>query len=154
MEVTVHRKWKLPTYTIGQLFVDGRYICDTLEDKDRNLTSDMPTYEIYKKKVYGYTAIPAGRYRININRISPKFKNRSWAAKYGGRVPEIENVPCWTGVLFHPLNTPNESLGCIGVGENKVKGKIINSQKWFFTLMDGYLEPARKRGEEIWLTIV
>lgn len=153
MELKVKRLWKKPTYTIGNLYVDGIFLCNTLEDKDRGLTQDMPTTEIYKKKVYGYTCIPAGRYRINMNRISPKFHKRNWAVKYGGRVPEIENVPCWTGVLFHPLNTPNESLGCVGVGENKVKGKIINSQKWFFTLMDEYLEPARERKEEVWLTI-
>lgn len=153
MELKVERKWKKPTYTIGNLYVDGVFLCNVLEDKDRGLTQDMPTTEIYKKKVYGYTAIPKGRYHIGMNRISPKFKNRGWAVKYGGRVPHIENVPCWEGVLFHPLNNPNESLGCIGVGENKVVGKIVNSQKTFFKLMDEYLEPARLRGEDIWLTI-
>lgn len=153
MELKVKRLWKKPTYTIGNLYVDGIFLCNTLEDKDRGLTQDMPTTEIYKKKVYGQTAIPKGRYKVRMDIVSPKFKNRSWAAKYGGRVPKVMDVPCWEGVLWHPLNTPNETLGCLGPGENKIKGKIINSQKWFFTLMDEYLEPARKRGEEIWMTI-
>lgn len=153
MELLVKRKWFKPTYTIGWLYVNGVRLCDTLEDKDRGLTQDMSSIDIIKKKVYGSTAIPKGRYKIDMNTVSPKFKNRSWAAKYGGRVPRVMDVPCWEGVLWHPLNNPNETHGCLGPGENKIKGKIINSQKWFFTLMDDYLEPARKRGEEIWLTI-
>ena len=153
MELLLIRRWPKPTYCIGALYINGVRFHETLEDKDRGLTQDMPTAEIYKKKVYGYTAIPKGRYHIGMDRVSPKFKNKSWAAKYGGRVPHIENVPCWEGVLIHPLNNPNESQGCVGVGENKVKGKIINSQKTYFELMDNYLEPARLRGEEIWLTI-
>lgn len=153
MELLLIRRWPKPTYTIGVLYVDGVKFSETLEDKDRGLTQDMPTTEIYKKKVYGYTAIPKGRYRIDMDTVSPKFKNRNWAVPYAGKIPRLVDVPCWTGVLIHPLSTPNDSLGCVGVGENKVKGKIINSQKTFFRLMDEYLVPAHKKGEEIWLTI-
>lgn len=153
MELLLIRRWPKPTYCIGALYINGVRFHETLEDKDRGLTQDMPTTEIYKKKVYGQTAIPKGRYRVEMNIVSPKFKTRNWAVKYDGRVPRIMDVPCWDGVLIHPLQTPNETLGCIGIGENKVRGKIINSQKTFFELMDNYLEPARLRGEEIWLTI-
>ena len=153
MELKVDRKWKKPTYTIGILYVNGVRFSETLEDKDRGLTQFMPTAEIYKKKVYGYTAIPKGRYRIDMDTISPKFKNRSWATPYGGKIPRLVDVPCWTGVLIHPLSTPNDSLGCVGCGENKIKGKIINSQKTFFRLMDEHLVPAHNKGEEIWITI-
>lgn len=153
MELKVERKWKKPTYTIGNLYVDGVFLCNVLEDKDRGLTQDMSTTEIYKKKVYGSTCVPAGRYRIDMNRISSKFKNRGWAAKYGGRVPHVENVPCWTAVLWHPGNDPSCTQGCLLPGFNKQKGKVLDSQKCFFKLMDEYLEPARMRGEEIWMTI-
>ena len=153
MELKVERKWKKPTYTIGNLYVDGVFLCNVLEDKDRGLTQDMSTVEIYKKKVYGQTAIPKGRYRVNLDTVSPKFKSRSWAVKYGGRVPWIEGVPGFDRILIHPLTTPNETSGCVGIGENRVKGKILNSQRAYFDLMDFYLEPARERKEEVWITI-
>lgn len=153
MELTVYRKWKLPTYTIGQLFVDGKYLCDVLEDRDRNLSSDMPTYEIYKKKVYGCTCVPRGRYRIDMTHESHKFANRAWAKPYQGRLPLLVDVPCWTGVLIHVGNSPADTYGCLLPGENKQKGKVINSTKAFYNLMDNYLVPAHQRGEEIWLTI-
>ena len=153
MELKVKRKWFKPTYTIGWLLVEGLRFSDTLEDKDRGLTQDMSTTEIYRKKTYGQTAIPKGRYHVNLNTVSPKFKSRSWAVKYGGRVPWIEGVPGFDRILIHPGNTPNDTQGCILIGENKVKGKIVNSQKAFFDLMDFYLEPARQRKEEVWITI-
>lgn len=153
MELKVERKWKKPTYTIGNLYVDGVFLCNVLEDKDRGLTQDMPTTEIYKKKVYGQTAIPKGRYRVNLDTVSPKFKSRSWAVKYGGRVPWIEGVPGFDRILTHPGNDPSCTQGCLLPGFNKQKGKVLDSQKCFFKLMDEYLEPARERKEEVWITI-
>lgn len=153
MELFVKRRWKKPTYTIGELYVDGVRLFNTLEDKDRGLTQSTPTTEIYKKKVYGQTAIGTGRYRVNLDTVSPKFKSRSWAVKYGGRVPWIEGVPGFDRILIHPGTTPNDTAGCILIGENKQKGKVLNSQRAFFDLMDFYLEPARERKEEVWITI-
>ena len=153
MELKVKRLYPKPTYTIGWFLVEGLRFSDSLEDKDRGLTQDMPTTEIYKKKVYGQTAIPKGRYRVNLDTVSPKFKNRSWAAKYGGRVPWIEGVPGFDRILIHPGTTPNDTAGCILIGENKQKGKVLNSQRAYFDLMDFYLEPARARKEEVWITI-
>lgn len=51
MELTLKRIAKRPTYTIGKLYIDGKYFCDTIEDKDRGLTQNMPLSEIKKKKV-------------------------------------------------------------------------------------------------------
>lgn len=153
MELKVKRKYFKPTYTIGWFLIEGIRFSDTLEDKDRGLTQDMSTTEIYKRKVYGQTAIPKGRYRVNLDTVSPKFKSRSWAVKYGGRVPWIEGVPGFDRILIHPGTTPNDTAGCILNGENKQKGKVLNSQRAFFDLMDFYLEPARERKEEVWITI-
>lgn len=153
MEVLLERKWFKPTYTIGQWYIDGEELWDSLEDKDRGLTQDMPTTEIYKKKVFGQTAIPKGRYRIRMDIVSPKFKNRSWAIPYGGKIPRIMDVPAFDGICIHPLNSPADTNGCPGVGKNKVKGKILDSVKSWKEMMDDYLVPAAQRGEEIWLTI-
>lgn len=153
MELKVKRKWFKPTYTIGWFLVEEVRFSDMLEDKDRGLTQDMPTTEIYKKKVYGQTAIPKGRYRVDLNTVSPKFKNRSWAAKYGGRVPRLLNVPGFDGILVHPGSDCNSTAGCLLPGFNRVRGKVLDSQRAFFDLMDFYLEPARLRKEEVWITI-
>lgn len=96
-------------YTIGKLYVDGKYFCDTLEDKVRDLFKEA--------KVPGETAIPAGIYNIIVN-YSPKFKRL---------LPRLLNVPHFDGILIHRGNTAKDTSGCIIVGENKVLGKVINS---------------------------
>ena len=74
MKLLLKRIAKQKTYTIGKLYIDGVYECDTLEDTDRGLSDDMSIAEIKKKKVYGQTAIPTGTYEINMDVVSPKFK--------------------------------------------------------------------------------
>lgn len=154
MELLVERKWKKTTYTIGRLYVDGAFLSNSLEDKDRGLLQGMPTTEIYKRKVYGSTAIPKGRYKVRIDIVSPKFKSRNWATPYGGKIPRLEGVPGFDGILIHPGSSPQDTYGCILVGANTIVGRLTSSQKTFFELMDNYLVPAYKRGEEIWITIV
>ncbi len=142
-------------WTHGRLATDeGGFLCWTLEDTDRGRRQDMPLEEIKRRKMYGKTAIPAGRYRVAL-RVSPKFKSRAWAQPYGGKLPYIQDIPGWAGVCFHPLNTPEESLGCIGVGmlHSGIRGRIFDSVAAFRDLMDYYIWPAYLRGEEIWLTI-
>lgn len=39
MKLLVDRKWKENGYTIGKLYINGKEFCDTLEDKDRGLSS-------------------------------------------------------------------------------------------------------------------
>jgi hypothetical protein len=152
MELTLERRYKKPTYTIGILFVNGKRFSETVEDKDRSLSADMPVDVIKHGKVYGLTAIPTGRYKIDMNTVSPKFRNKPWAKKYGGIVPRLLNVPCWSGVLIHPGTDENSTSGCIVVGENKVKGKVINSVKTFDKLME-ILIFAHKNKENIFITI-
>ena len=156
MEVLIKRIAKKDTYTIGNLFIDGKYICDTLEDKDRGLTQKMPLSEIKSKKIYGETAIPTGRYKLDLNTVSPKYSNSSkykWAQKYEGKLPRILNIPGFEGVLLHVGNSAQDSLGCPLVGKNKVVGKVLESTKTFTDLMDNYFVPARDKNEEIWITI-
>lgn len=153
MELKVKRKAFEKDYTIGKLYIDGVAFCDTLEDTDRGLTQDMPLEEIKSKKVYGKTAIPTGTYEIDMNTVSPKFEKRSWAKPFGGKIPRLINVPGFEGILVHPLNQASESLGCIGVGKNSIKGMITDSSRTFMTLMTKYLLPAKVKGEKITITI-
>lgn len=153
MELKVIRKAKTPEYTIGKLYIDGVAYCDTLEDCDRGLTQDMPLEEIKTKKVYGKTAIPTGTYEIDMNTVSPKFKDRSWAKPFGGKIPTIMKTPGFDRVLIHPGNTKNDTDACLLVGKNSVKGMVTDSSRTFMTLMSKYLLPAKLRGDKITITI-
>lgn len=152
MELILERKWKKSNYTIGNLYVDGSFFSNTLEDRDRGLSDNMSINEIKSKKVYGETAIPTGTYTIDMTTISPKFKGRSWA-KPTGIVPRLLNVKGFEGVLIHPLNKASESLGCIGVGDNKVVGQIINSQDTYKRLFK-LLKDKQDKGEKITIKII
>nr|DAP34512.1 MAG TPA: Protein of unknown function (DUF2778) [Caudoviricetes sp.] len=136
MKLVLERTFRGSAYTIGKLYVDGDYFCDTLEDVDRGLSSDMPLSKINEKKVYGETAIPTGTYKVVMNVVSPKFKDRTWAKLWDGKLPRLENVPGYEGVLIHVGNKAEDTLGCILVGQNKVKGQVINSTATFDKLMD------------------
>jgi hypothetical protein len=145
------------SYTIGHLYVyengDWRFLCDTLEDKVRDLNKNG-RFDNGEYKVYGETAIPYGRYEIDMNTISPKFKTRAWGKKYNGIVPRFKNVDSFEGVLCHPLNKAADSLGCVGVGKNDKVGWISNSTNTYYMLMDKYLIPARNKGQKVFIDII
>lgn len=148
MELLLKRTAKKQNYTIGDLYIDGQWFSNTLEDKDRGLTQNMTEEEISKIKVYGSTAIPTGKYKIDMNTVSPKFKNRPWAKQWNGKLPRLKSVPGYEGVLIHVGNTQKDTLGCILVGENKIKGQVINSTTTFNKLME-----LLTKGEDITITI-
>lgn len=153
MELKIDRRYKGTEYTIGSLYVDGSYFCDTLEDTDRGIDSSMSPADITKKKIYGKTAIPTGTYNVDMNTISPRFKDRSWAKTYNGKIPRLLVVPGFDGVLIHPGNTASDTLGCILVGRNTIVGRVTDSTATFHNLMKRLLE-AKAKGESISITIV
>ena len=153
LELLLDRKYKNETYTIGNLYVDGEWFCNTLEDKDRGLKSSMSLEEINKIKVYAETAIPAGRYVVKMDVVSPKYNRVKWYKdNFGGRMPRLENVKGFSGVLIHPGTTAVDSAGCIIVGLNKIKGNVLDSRATFQKLWK-ILEQARKAGKTIYLTV-
>ena len=125
MEILVKRLYKKSEYTIGKMYIDGVYFCDTVEDTDRGLTSEMTYEEIASRKVYGKTAIPTGRYDVAIS-YSPKFKKN---------LPLLLSVKGYSGIRIHNGVNADSSLGCIIVGENKIKGGVINSRQTMERLM-------------------
>ena len=156
MELTLKRIALRSEYTIGKLYVDGKYVCDTIEDTVRDLDKDGK-FANGEVKIPGKTAIPYGRYEITMKVKSPKYSNfskYSWAKKYDGYLPRLLNVYQFDGVLMHVGNSALDSEGCIIVGENKVVGKVINSVNTFRRLMDEYLVPAKKRNENIVIAII
>jgi hypothetical protein len=142
MQLTLRRRFTGKDYTIGSLYVNDEYFCDTLEDTDRGLTQSMSVEEIKRIKILHETAIPTGEYKVIVN-LSPAKKRM---------LPRLLDVPGFSGILIHRGNTKNDSSGCILVGENKVKGKVINStgyEKWLVEI----LTEAQEDGEEIRITI-
>ena len=154
MKLFLARKYKKGTYTIGILSIDGKYFCETLEDTDRGLKQTMSLQEIREKKIYGETAIPAGEYNIRMDVLSPKYKAVSWYNSLcKGYMPRLENVPGFDGILLHPGTTAIDTLGCILVGQNKAKGKVLNSRETFKKLY-AKLKAANERGESITIKIL
>lgn len=146
IELRLNRIARKDRYTIGRLSVNGAFFCDTLEDRDR--------FYFGEKKVKGSTAIPAGRYKVDLNTISPRFGNKSFYKEVcGGYLPRLVNVPGFDGVLIHSGNTEADTEGCILVGKNAVVGKVLNSRFTFTNLMTRYLNKARETGEEVYITI-
>ena len=113
MKLYLLRKFKGADYTIGQLFIDGEYFCDTLEDVVRD------------SKIKHETAIPAGTYKIDL----------TFSAKFKKILPILIDVPGFEGIRIHAGNDKSHTSGCLLVGENKVKGKVINSLKTMEVLM-------------------
>lgn len=153
MKLTLKRIAKRDTYTIGRLYINGEYFCDTLEDKDRGLKQSMSLSEIKAKKVYGKTAIPAGEYEITLHTISPKYSKKPWFVKFcGAKMPRILNIPGYNGVLIHEGNSDKDTCGCVLVGKNTVVGKVLESKNTFAKLYP-ILKAASDKGERITINI-
>ena len=137
MKLSLRRKFKGSKYTIGYLSIDGTFFCNTIEDVIRELPDSCPNTSRWipckcKEKVYARTAIPTGTYKVTLE-YSPKFKRK---------MPYLHSVPHFLGILIHWGNTEDDSGGCIIVGENSVKGKVLNftgrlfsseHNRWFTT---------------------
>lgn len=154
MKLLLDRKYKKTDYTIGLLYVDGKLFCNTIEDTDRGLKQNMPLSQIKSLKQYGITAIPTGTYKIRMDIKSPKYSTSSWYIRVcnGAKVPRLENVPGFDGVLIHTGNTAKDSSGCLIVGKNTAKGMVTQSKDYFMKLYD-IMYKAYKRGEQIEITI-
>ena len=132
------------TYTIGKLYVDGKYFCDVLEDVDRGLDSSMTESEILEKKVKGQTAIPTGHYVINIT-YSPKYKRM---------MPLLLDVKGFSGIRIHSGNSSKDTEGCLLVGKNKKVGMVLESRDTYqrlFKMMEGQKEitiDITRKGED------
>lgn len=130
IKLRLERLYKGSKYTIGKLYINDEYFCDTIEDIDRGLKSSMSVEYIKKKKVYAETAIPTGTYKIEMT-YSSKFKRI---------LPLLVDVKGFSGIRIHRGNTEKDSSGCIVIGENKVKGRVINSTPYEVVLVKRLLD--------------
>ena len=119
VKIEVIREDYLEDRTLGKMYVNGEYFCDTLEDTDRGLESGGT-------KIYGETAIPKGKYKITMY----------YWPKYHNHYPLLLRVPQYTGIFIHGGTNPKSTLGCIIIGERTENNRITNSPK--------YVEALRK----------
>jgi hypothetical protein len=130
--LTLIRRWFSPRSTIGELLIDDVRQCFTLEDFARQ-----------GPKVFGQTAIPAGRYQVAITE-SARFKRP---------LPLLLDVPGFEGVRIHPGNCAEDTAGCILVGSTTGPDRVNNSRKAFAPLF-ARLQQVLANGGPVWLTIL
>lgn len=134
MELTLNRIFLGSSATIGELLINDKHLCDTLEDRVR------PEGE----KVYGKTAIPEGTYEVKLTH-SPRFKKI---------LPEILNVPNFSGIRIHTGNSSKDTEGCIIVGTwDGEKEDWVGSSKIAFDELMTLLEEATNNKEKVTITV-
>lgn len=136
MELELKRDTFTEYSTTGQLLVDGKLECFTLEDKDRHLEDGIV------KKIYGRTAIPRGLYKVVLD----------WSPKYKRNMPHVLDVPGFEGIRIHSGNKHEDTEGCILVGKSRNNDWIRDSQLALDALLAKIIM-ALDAGEDIWLTI-
>ena len=126
IKLRLEREFFTPTETLGSLYINGKFFCYTLEDKDRNLRSSHALTDIRARKVHSQTAIPTGTYKVVVN-VSNRFKRP---------MPLLLNVPGFEGIRIHGGNTHHNTEGCPLVARsrniNKVHPTIRKVSNWIF----------------------
>ena len=119
MNIVINRIYLGDNYTIGKLYVDNEYLCDTLEP---SITA------------CNHPAVSFGTYKVNL----------VWSPKFNRYMLRVE-VPGRSGILFHAGNTQDDTLGCLLLGENKVVGRVLNSRKYVEILRNKVIEAMNKQ---------
>ena len=132
MRLQLERKTYTDTSTIGELSIDGKFFCYTLEDAVRAPGVKIP----------GRTAIPSGAYEVKL----------TWSPRFQKVMPLVDGVVNYSGVRIHPGNTDKDTEGCILVGKTKSDNFIGESRDAFADLFP-ILDEACKDCQTITLVI-
>jgi hypothetical protein len=139
----LNRLFCKPTHTVGKLSIGERYFCDTLEDPVRDFNKDGDLEDEGETKIYGETAIPYGRYKVDVT-FSPKFKRN---------LPLIMDVKHFIGIRIHRGRTVFNTSGCVLVGENTTKGELTNGE-YYENKLTAILKAYIFAGEKIYINVV
>jgi len=133
MIINVKRKIYGDNYTIGEMYINDNYLCDTLEDVVRD----------DGVKVQDQTAIPAGTYQLILD----------MSTRFGKIMPHILNVPDFQGIRIHCGNSSKDTSGCILVGTYNGQADYIKDSTVAYNVLMDILGRATKRTEKIMITI-
>jgi len=133
IETTLARHEFTTQATLGAFYVGSEYQCNILEDAVR------------KVKIYGKTAIPNGRYRVDFTH----------SGRFGRMLPILIGVPLFFGIRFHSGNVVEDTDGCFLPGFDKARNAEKISVYRSIEAMDKVILPLFKDPqEEVWLTIL
>lgn len=154
MEMLIQREPTEHETTYGKFSVNDRYYCESLEDEIRELPQlpgESDEAWVARWKVPRRTAIPAGRYRVTIDR----------STRFNRMMPHVLGVAGFSGIRIHALNTAAQTEGCPGVGKERTNWApagstpvpgLMHSGVAFAPLFD-LMKEAFAAEEEIWLTV-
>jgi len=135
MRLTLVRRWNKKDYCIGDLYINGKWFCNVLEDRDRGLDDSMTEEEIKQIKIKGQTAIPVGIYTVLL----------TYSPKYQKIMPLINNVKGYSGIRIHSGNSSKDTDGCLLVGKNTVVGRLTDSRNTFNALFKRLLQKGSNK---------
>lgn len=127
MEIELHRRWHKQFYIIGNLIVNGSFLCNTLEPSLTRLP---------------YPAIQPGRYQIRMQ----------WSRKFKAPRAFLQDIPARSGIMIHEGNKVSDTLGCILVGDNTFVGQVLNS-RLRLKAINQLINDALKAGEQVFISI-
>jgi hypothetical protein len=140
MEILLHRKILNASSTEGNLYVNGKWFCHTIEDKVRAKVG------MWNKllKVYAKTAIPYGRYPVLV----------TWSNRFQRPLTGVFNVPDFEGIRIHNGVNEVSSAGCVIVSykNDAANHRLINDKAAMNDLCD-WVKTVQDK-EKVWLTIV
>lgn len=156
MKLEIKRVINTSNETIGELYIDGKFECFTLEDENRDLNHDGK-FESNEPKVYGDTRIPCGTYKITKREVG---HIKEWLCKLWPGIVKyslwIRDIPDFEYVLIHPGTTDKDTLGCILVGQSYSKPGIkyaLSSSRLAYLALHKKVAPALDKGEEVTITL-
>lgn len=128
--------------TPGQLEVDSRPFCYTLEDPIREVTG-IP---VAQWKIVGNTAIPAGRYRVVMD----------MSQRFGRNMLHVLDVPGFSGIRFHNGISAHNTEGCILVNYRRDpldEERLVDYDRSAMLDLEARVSLALFNGEDVWLDI-
>lgn len=135
MKLSLKRDVFAEKFTLGSLLVDGRHLGFTCEDTDRRLENEG-------EKVKGQTAIPRGSYKVIL----------SYSHRFQKVMPEILNVPGFTGVRIHGGNTHENTEGCPLLGIQRTQDGVAKCKEVNDRLIQ-MIQEAEDVGESVTLEV-
>jgi len=145
VELKTIRKWYTTKSSEGEMFLDGEHECWSIEDPSRKLASSMPLSDILRDKIAGETAIPTGRYKLELYN-SPK---------HGPDTLQLVGVPGFTNIQIHAANSPTELLGCIapGLDRTKTDDNWVGRSGAALKVLRDKVIPRMRAGEDAYITV-